>query len=157
MCGKKATEVKELSCGDIGAIGKMDKVKTGDTLCDPRNVEAQDPIAYPAPCYSVAIAPKTRGQEEKVGTGLNRLHEEDPSFTLVNNAETKQLVLSGTGDQQLDVLVAKLKSRFGVDAVLFPAKVAYREKIKKTVQAHGRHKKQTGGSGQFGEIGRAHV
>ena len=152
MCGKKATEVKVLSCGDIGAIGKMDKVKTGDTLCDPRKVVSLKGIPYAPACYSMAIAPKTRGQEEKVGTGLNRLNEEDPSFSLVNNAETHQLVLSGTGDQQLDVLVAKLKSRFGVDAVLSPAKIAYREKIKKTVEAHGRHKKQTGGSGQFGDV-----
>ena len=152
MCGKKNTEVKMLSCGDIGAIGKMDKVKTGDTLCDTRKVVSLKGIPYAAPCYSMAIAPKTKGQEEKVGSGLNRLNEEDPSFTLVNNAETRQLVLSGAGDQQLDVLVAKLKSRFGVDAVLMPAKVAYREKIKKTVEAHGRHKKQTGGSGQFGDV-----
>ncbi len=100
----------------------------------------------------MAIAPKVKGQDDKVGTGLNRLNEEDPSFTLVNNAETKQFVLSGAGDQHLDVLCAKLKSRFGVEAVLSPAKVAYREKIKKTVQAHGRHKKQTGGSGQFGDV-----
>jgi len=152
MCGKKNTEIKTLTCGDIGAIGKMDKVKTGDTLCDPRKVVSLKGIPYAPACYSMAIAPKTRGQEEKVGTGLNRLNEEDPSFNLVNNAETKQLVLSGTGDQQLDVLVSKLKSRFGVDAVLSPAKVAYREKIKKKVEAHGRHKKQTGGSGQFGDV-----
>ena len=152
MCGKKSTEVKALSCGDIGAFGKMDKVKTGDTLCDPRKVVSLKQIPYAEPCYSMAIAPKTRGQEEKVGTGLNRLNEEDPSFTLVNNAETKQLVLSGAGDQQLDVLVSKLKTRFGVDAVLTPAKIAYREKIKSKVEAHGRHKKQTGGSGQFGDV-----
>ena len=152
MCGKKNTEVKILACGDIGAIGKMDKVKTGDTLCDPRKVVTLKGIPYAEPCYSVAIAPKVKGQEEKVGTGLNRLNEEDPSFTLVNNAETHQLVLSGAGDQHLDVLVSKLKTRFGVDAVLSPAKVAYREKIKKRVEAHGRHKKQTGGSGQFGDV-----
>ena len=152
MCGKKSTEVKVLSCGDIGAIGKMDKVKTGDTLCDPRKVVSLKGIPYAPACYSMAIAPKVKGQEEKVGTGLNRLNEEDPSFNLVNNAETHQLVLSGTGDQQLDVLVSKLKTRFGVDAILTPAKVAYREKIKKTVEAHGRHKKQTGGSGQFGDV-----
>ena len=152
MCGKKNTEVKELTCGDIGAIGKMDKVKTGDTLCDPRKVVSLKQIPYAPACYSMAIAPKTRGQEEKVGTGLNRLNEEDPSFSMNNNAETKQLVISGAGDQQLDVIVARLKSRFGVDAVLSPAKVAYREKIKKKVEAHGRHKKQTGGSGQFGDV-----
>ncbi len=152
MCGKKNTEVKELTCGDIGAIGKMDKVKTGDTLCDPRKVVTLKNIPYAPTCYSMAIAPKVKGQEEKVGTGLNRLNEEDPSFTLVNNAETKQLVISGAGDQQLDVIVSKLKSRFGVDAVLSPAKIAYREKITKKVEAHGRHKKQTGGSGQFGDV-----
>ena len=152
MRGKQATEVKVLSCGDIGAFGKMDKVKTGDTLCDPRKVVSLKQIPYAQPCYSMAIQPKVKGQEDKVGTGLNRLNEEDPSFTLVNNAETHQLVLSGSGDQHLDVLVSKLKSRFGVDAILVPAKIAYREKIKKTVNAHGRHKKQTGGSGQFGDV-----
>ena len=152
MCGKKNTEVKVLGCGEIGAIGKMDKVKTGDTLCDPRKVVALKGIPYAPACYSVAIAPKVKGQEDKVGAGLNRLNEEDPSFILVNNAETRQLVLSGTGDQHMDVLVSKLKTRFGVDAVLMPARVAYREKIKKKVEAHGRHKKQTGGSGQFGDV-----
>ncbi len=152
MCGKKNTEVKELSCGDIGAIGKMDKVKTGDTLCDPRKVVSLKGLPYAQPCYSLAIAPKTKGQEEKVGTGLNRLNEEDPSFSVNNNAETKQLIISGQGDQQLDVIVSKLKSRFGVEAVLTPARVAYRERIKKKVEAHGRHKKQTGGSGQFGDV-----
>ena len=152
ICGKKYTEVKVLSCGDIGAIGKMDKVKTGDTLCDPRKVVSLKGLPYAPACYSMAISPKTKGQEDKVAAGLNRLNEEDPSFSLFNNPETKQLVITGTGDQQLDVLLAKLKSRFGVDAVLSPAKIAYREKIKKTVQAHGRHKKQTGGSGQFGDV-----
>ncbi len=152
MAGKKYSETKILSCGDIGAIGKMDKVKTGDTLCDPRKVVSLKQIPSAPACYSMAIAPKTKGQEDKVGAGLNRLNDEDPSFNLVNNAETHQLVLSGTGDQHLDVLCAKLKTRFGVDAVLSPAKVAYREKIKKTVEAHGRHKKQTGGSGQFGDV-----
>ena len=152
MCGKKSTEVKELGCGDIGAIGKMDKVKTGDTLCDPRKVVSLKALPYAPACYSVAIAPKTKGQEDKVAAGLARLNEEDPSFNLVNNAETHQLVLSGSGDQHLDVLVSKLKTRFSVDATLSPARVAYREKIKKTVQSHGRHKKQTGGSGQFGDV-----
>ena len=105
MRGKKATEVKELVCGDIGAIAKMDKVKTGDTLCDSRKVVALKGIPFAEPCYSVAIAPKTRGQDDKVAQGLNRLNEEDPSFSVVNNAETHQMVLSGAGDMQVDVLV----------------------------------------------------
>ncbi len=152
MRGKKAEEVKELSCGDIGAIGKMDKVKTGDTLCDSRKVVTLAPIPFAEPCYSVAILPKTRGQEDKIAAGLNRLNEEDPSFTLVNNGETHQMVITGAGDIQIDVLVAKLKSRFNVEAALKEPRVAYREKIRKTVQKQGRHKKQTGGSGQFGDV-----
>ena len=152
MKGKRAEEVKELSCGDIGAIGKMDKVKTGDTLCDSRKVVALKQIPFAEPCYSVAIAPKTRGQEDKVAQGLYRLNEEDPTFTLVNNGETHQLVLTGAGDIQVDVLVSKLKSRFNVEAVLSETRVPYREKIRKTVQKQGRHKKQTGGSGQFGDV-----
>ena len=152
MTGKKAEEVKELTCGDIGAIGKMDKVKTGDTLCDPRKVVALKGIPFAEPCYSKAIAPKTRGQDDKVAAGLARMNEEDPSFSVVNNAETRQVVLSGAGDMQLDVLVSRLKSRFGVAAELRPARVPYRETIKKKVEAHGRHKKQTGGSGQFGDV-----
>ena len=152
MRGKKAEEVKELGCGDIGAIGKMEKVKTGDTLCDPRKVVALKQIPFAEPCYSVAIAPKTRGQEDKVAQGLNRLNEEDPSFTVVNNSETHQMVIYAAGDIQVDVLVAKLKSRFNVEVELKTPRVPYREKIRKTVQKQGRHKKQTGGSGQFGDV-----
>jgi elongation factor G len=152
MRGKKAEAVEELGVGDIGAIGKMDKVKTGDTLCDPRKVVALKQIPFAEPCYAVAIAPKVRGQEDKVAQGLYRLNEEDPSFTVVNNAETHQMVLTGTGDIQVDVLVSKLKSRFNVDAELSETRVPYREKIRKTVQKQGRHKKQTGGSGQFGDV-----
>ena len=150
--GKKNEEVKEICCGDIGAIAKMDRVRTGDTLCDPKNIVVLAGMPYPEPCYSRAIAPKTRGQEEKLGTGLNRLNEEDPTFTITNNAETHQMVVSGMGDIQIDVLVSKLKTRFGVDAELDTPRVPYREKIRKTVQKQGRHKKQTGGSGQFGDV-----
>ena len=150
--GKKNEEVKEICCGDIGAIAKMDRVKTGDTLCDPKSIVKLAGMPYAEPCYSRAIAPKTRGQEEKLGTGLNRLNEEDPTFTVVNNAETHQMVVSGAGDIQIDVLVSKLKTRFGVDAELDTPRVPYREKIRKTVQKQGRHKKQTGGSGQFGDV-----
>ncbi len=152
MKGKKATEVKELTCGDIGAIGKMDKVKTGDTLCDARKVIKLSPVEYPEPNYSMAIAPKTKGQEDKVAGGLIRMNEEDRTFTIVNNAETHQMVVTGTGDMQLDVLVSRLKSRFSVDAELSPARVPFREKIRKKVEVQGRHKKQSGGHGQFGDV-----
>ena len=151
MCGKKTTEVKEAVCGDIVAIGKMDW-KTSDTVCDPKNEVELPAIEIPEPCYSMAISPKTKGQDDKVAGGLARLNEEDSSFTLVNNAETHQMVVSGAGDIQVDVLCAKLKSRFGVETELKPARVAYREKIKGKVEAHGRHKKQSGGSGQFGDV-----
>ena len=152
MRGKKATETDELGVGDIGAIGKMEKVRTGDTLCDPRKVVALKQIPFAEPCYSVAIAPKTKGQDDKVAQGLYRLNEEDPYFSVVNNAETHQMVLYAAGDIQVDVLVSKLKSRFNVEAELKAPRVPYREKIRKTVQKQGRHKKQTGGSGQFGDV-----
>ena len=151
VCGKKTTEVKEACCGDIVAVGKMDW-KTGDTVTDDKNGTELPAIEIPEPCYSMAISPKTKGQDDKVAGGLARLNEEDISFHLVNNAETHQMVISGEGDIQVDVLCAKLKSRFGVETELKPARVAYREKIKGKVEAHGRHKKQSGGSGQFGDV-----
>ncbi|MCD8335473.1 MAG: elongation factor G [Clostridiales bacterium] len=150
MCGKKATELKELNAGDIGAISKMDKLKTGDTLSVDGITLA--PPAFADPVYSKAISPVKRGQDGKVGMGLNRLNEEDPSFSVVNNAETHQVVVSGAGDIQIDVLCAKLKSRFGVEVNLETPRVAYREKIRKTVSKQGKFKKQTGGSGQYGDV-----
>jgi elongation factor G len=152
MKGKKNTETKELTCGDIGAIGKMERIKTGDTLCDSRKVVKLEPMGFAEPNYAKAIVPKTRGQEDKVAQGLIRMNEEDPTFTLTNNAETHQMVITATGDIQIDVLVSKLKSRFGVETQLETPRVAYREKIRKKVQKQGRHKKQTGGSGQFGDV-----
>lgn len=150
--GKKNEDIKEIACGDIGAIAKMDKLKTGQALCDPKFAVKPTPLSFPEPVFSKAIYPKNRGQEDKVAAGLGRLNEEDLTFTVENNAETHQLVLSGSGDIQLDVLVSRLKSRFGVDSELTTARVPYREKIKKKVEAHGRHKKQSGGSGQFGDV-----
>jgi len=152
MQGKKSIEVKEIVCGDIGAVSKLPDTKTSDTLCDAKKLVTAKRIDFTPPCYSMAIAPKVKGQEEKISTGLTRMAEEDLTFTLVNNPETKQLVLSGAGDIQLDVLCAKLKDKFGVEVVLTPARVAYREKIRKNVSVRGRHKKQTGGSGQFGDV-----
>ena len=130
----------------------MDKVKTGDTLCEPKTYVKFAPMAFAPACYSRAIAPKTKQEIEKLGTGLNKLNEEDPTFRVVNNSETHQTVISGAGDIQIDVLCAKLKSRFGVDSELSAPRVAYREKIRATVRKQGRYKKQTGGSGQFGDV-----
>ena len=152
MQGKKNVEVQEISCGDIGAVSKLSDTKTADTLCDAKAVEAAPGIEFATPCYSMAIAPKTKGQEDKVAQGLTRLNDEDRSFTITNNAETKQMVIAGAGDIQLDMLCNKLKNKFGVEVELSPARVAYREKIRKPLKAHGRHKKQSGGHGQFGDV-----
>ena len=152
MQGKKNVEVQEIGCGDIGAVSKLSDTKTGDTLCDAKAVEALPGIEYAVPCYSMAISPKTKGQEDKVAQGLARLGEEDRSFTITNNAETKQMVIAGAGDIHLDVLCSKLKNKFGVEVELSPARVPYREKIRKPLKAHGRHKKQSGGHGQFGDV-----
>ncbi len=151
MTGKKSVEVTEACCGDIVAIGKMDW-KTGDTVTDSKDDAELPAIDIPEPCYSMCIAPKTKGQDDKVAAGLAKLGEEDISFTLVNNAETHQMVISGAGDIQVGVLCSKLKNLYNVETELKPARVAYREKIKGKVEAHGRHKKQSGGSGQFGDV-----
>ena len=152
MQGKKNVEVQEICCGDIGAVSKLSDTKTADTLCDAKAVEAAPGIEFAKPCYSMAISPKTKGQEDKVAQGLARLGEEDRSFTITNNAETKQMVIAGAGDIQLDVLCNKLKNKYGVEVELSPARVPYREKIRKPLKAHGRHKKQSGGHGQFGDV-----
>ena len=151
MCGKKSAEVTDACCGDIVAIGKMDW-KTGDTVVDSKEDVELPAIELPDPMYSMAIAPKTKGQDDKVAAGLAKLGEEDISFTLVNNAETHQMVISGEGDIQIGVLCSKLKNLYNVETELLPARVAYREKIKSKVESHGRHKKQSGGSGQFGDV-----
>ena len=150
--GKKTTEVKVLNCGDIGVVSKLASVKTGDTLCVPARPLTLKPAAYPEPCHSRAIYAKVKGQEEKIASGLTRLAEEDLSFKLVNNAETKEMVLTGAGDIHLDVLCSKLRSKFGVESELREPKVAYRETIRKSATVRGRHKKQSGGHGQFGDV-----
>jgi elongation factor G len=152
MQGKKNIEVSEICCGDLGAVAKLAATQTGDTLCDAKDVSAAPGMEFAPPCYSMAIAPKVKGQEDKVTAGLKRLAEEDPTFSIENNAETKQMVISGAGDIHLDVLCSKLKNKFGVEVELSPARVPYREKIRKTYKAHGRHKKQSGGHGQFGDV-----
>ena len=134
------------------ATARGAKVKQGETWADARKVGALKRTPFARPCDSLAVGPKGRGQEDKIAQGLNRLNEEDPSCSVTNNAETHQMVVTTAGDIQMDVLVSKLKSRFGVEVELSEPRVAYREKIRKSVSKQGRHKKQTGGSGQFGDV-----
>ena len=152
MCGKKQEDVKAITAGDIGAIPKLAGVNTGDTLCAPARKVTLDGIAYPTPEMRMAIVPKNKGDEDKIAQGIMRLAEEDPTIRFENNAETKEMVISGMGEQHLDVIVSKLKTKFGVDVTLRSPRVPYRETIRKTVSVQGRHKKQTGGHGQFGDV-----
>ena len=152
MCGKKQEDVKAITAGDIGAIPKLAGVNTGDTLCAPARKVTLDGISYPTPEMRMAIVPKNKGDEDKVAQGIMRLAEEDPTIRFENNAETKEMVISGMGEQHLDVIVSKLKTKFGVDVTLRSPRVPYRETIRKTVSVQGRHKKQTGGHGQFGDV-----
>ena len=152
LCGKKQEDVPYIPAGDIGAIPKLANTLTSDTLCSPARKVTLEGIDYPNATLSMAILPKNKGDEDKVAQGIFRLMEEDPSIKFVNNTETHQMVVSGLGEQHLDVLVARLKSKFGVDVTLEEPRVAYRETIRKKVQVQGRHKKQTGGHGQFGDV-----
>lgn len=152
MNGKKQTEVKSLSAGDIGAIPKLSAANTGDTLCSPIRKVVLDSVEYPGIAMSMAIITAKKGEEDKVAAGFMKLSEEDPTLKFHTNHETHEMILSGLGDQHLDVAVSKLKSKFGVEVTLQKPKVPYRETIRKTVQVQGRHKKQTGGHGQFGDV-----
>lgn len=150
--GKKSIEVPEISCGDIGAVPKLIDTKTGDTLSAYKDALSFAGINFDEPCYSQAIAPKVKGTEEKMALGLNKIMDEDPAFTVTNNTETKQTIISGAGDIHLDVICSKLKTKFGVEVELSDAKVPYREKIRKKVSVEGKHKKQSGGHGQYGHV-----
>ncbi|MCR5635697.1 MAG: elongation factor G [Clostridiales bacterium] len=150
--GKKQEEAKYIGAGDIGCVAKLQATVTGDTLCNPSDKVILKGVNYPAPSFSMAIAPVNKGEEDKVAQGLTRLAEEDPSISFYSNTETKQMILSGLGEQHLDVVVSKLKSKFGTGVTLDTPKVAYRETIRKKVQVQGRHKKQSGGHGQFGDV-----
>ena len=150
--GGKQEDAKEIIAGDIGVVTKLAGVKTGDTLCDPKNIVILDGVNCPNPCLSMAVNVRKKGEEEKVAQGLFRLMEEDPSISFTINKETKEQVLSGLGEQHLDVIVSKLKNKFGVEVDLTVPKVAYRETIRKSAEAQGKHKKQSGGHGQFGDV-----
>ncbi|MEG2124874.1 MAG: elongation factor G [Hydrogenoanaerobacterium sp.] len=149
--GKKQEDTAFISAGDIGAITKI-SANTGDTLCDPKRIVRLPAIQFPKPCMSMAITPKVKGDEGKIAAGIQRLMEEDLTVGYENNNETKQQLASGLGEQHLDVLMSKLKAKFGVDVSLEKPRVPYRETIRKKVRVQGRHKKQSGGHGQFGDI-----
>lgn len=150
--GKTQGESHPVSAGDIAAIAKLQYTHTGDTLCDKANIIKYDPVRFPQPSLFVAVEPKTKGEEEKVGTGLNKLMEEDPSFKLVRNAETHQTLLAGQGEIQLGIIMAKLKDKFGTEVVTVEQKIPYRETIKGSSDVQGKHKKQSGGAGQYGDV-----
>ena len=152
MRGKKQTNVPVLNAGDIGALSKLNNTSTGDTLCDPNNQVRYPGITFPEPCFSKAVFAAKQGEEDKVFSGLSRLQEEDPSIMTIKNAETLETLISGQGELHLDVVRSKLQSKFGANANLEDPKVPYRETIRKTVSAQGRHKKQSGGHGQFGDV-----
>ena len=150
--GKKQIEVPELVAGDIGATSKLQVTETGDTLCDKSDPTLYDRIEYPQPTLFLAVEPRTKGDEEKIGVSLNRLTEEDPTFIVERNSETKQLLIGGQGNVQLSVITDKLKNTFEVEVDLTNPKVAYRETIKGTSSVQGRHRKQSGGAGQYGDV-----
>ena len=150
--GKDNTKTSKVCCGDIGVFTKLASVRTGDTLCMPGKIVTIKPMEYAEPCYRMAIYAKNKGQEDKVAAGLVKLNEEDASFTFGNDPETKEMIVAGVCDIHLSVIIAKLASKYKVEAELRPAKIAYRETIKKKVEVHGRHKKQSGGHGQFGDV-----
>lgn len=152
VMGKKHIDTNEITLGDFGAVAKLSTTRTGDTLCASGSKFTLKGISFPAPTYSLAIAPKSKGGEEKISTGLARLAEEDLTFTIENSVETRQLIITGYGDIQIDVLCSKLKNRFGVEVTLEEPRVPYREKIRKKVKAQGKHKKQSGGHGQYGDV-----
>ena len=150
--GKNQTELNYAEAGDIVAVAKLQYTLSGDTLCDKSDIIRYLPLDYPEPSYYIAIEAVDKGDEDKMGTGLNKLREEDPSFVVERNTETRQTLLGGQGDIQLSVILAKLKDRFGVSVKTVPQKIAYRETIKGTSDVQGKHKKQSGGAGQYGDV-----
>lgn len=151
VCGKKQEEVAFAGAGDIVVASKI-SASTGDTLCDASRVVAFEKINYPRPCYSMAVKAKNQGDESKIASAIQRVLEEDPTLSYTQDDSTHEQLLSGLGEQHLDVTVSKLKSKFGVDVNLTVPKIAYKETIRKKVKVQGRHKKQSGGHGQYGDV-----
>jgi elongation factor G len=150
--GKQQINVNKLVCGDIGAVSKLSFTETNDTLATKDRPVLIKPIEFPEPMLSMAVVPKAKGDEEKISTGLQRILEEDPTFKMYLHPETKQNLIFGVGDQHLDVIVSKLRNKFKVDVELIPPVIPYRETIRKKVKVQGKHKKQSGGHGQFADV-----
>jgi elongation factor G len=149
--GKTQTPIAEIQAGDIGAVAKLKETQTNDTLCDKAHPIVYPPVVFPEPATTFAIEPKTRGDEDKISAALHRLMEEDPVLRLSRDAQTHEMLLSGVGQLHVEVVVGKLRKRFKVEVNLRKPKIPYRETIKAAAEGHGRHKKQTGGHGQFGD------
>ncbi len=148
--GKKMEAVDELSAGDIGAVNKLNNTNTGDTLCDVNAKIKFMPIYFPKPTLFMSVSAEKKGEEDKIFAGLGKLREEDYTFSIEKNAETGEMLLGGQGDIQLETLAKKVKARYGVNMILSEPKIAYRETIRGTAEAEGKHKKQSGGHGQYG-------
>ncbi len=149
--GKDLEHVTELATGDIGAVPKLKETHTGDTLCEPKRVLVHAPVPIPEPAISFALEPKSKGDEDKIASALARIREEDPTIKVGRDAQTKEMLISGAGQLHVEVIVGRLKKRYKVDVLLHPPKVPYRETITGSAEVTMRHKKQTGGSGQFAE------
>lgn len=152
MTGKEQVAVPEVYAGDIGAVAKLAVTSTGDTLTVKATPVTMDPIEFPQPTLSMAIEPKSKGDEDKLSGALQRLLEEDPTIKVEKNTETKQTILKAMGDSHVDILLDKLSRKFGVDVVSRDMRIPYRETIRGSVEAEGKHKKQTGGHGQYGHV-----
>jgi elongation factor G len=152
MTGKEQSSVPELYAGDIAAVAKLSLTGTGDTLTQKANPATMPPIEFPQPTLNMAIEPKSKGDEDKLSGALQRIKEEDPTIQVEKNTETKQTLLKTMGDTHVDIIIEKLKSKFGVDVVSKEMKIPYRETIRAKVEAEGKHKKQSGGHGQYGHV-----
>ncbi len=150
--GKEQKPTQSICAGDIGSVAKLKNTHTGDSLCDEKQKVIFDEIPFLIPVISFSISPKSRGDEEKISHSLTKLSIEDPTIKTSRDAQTKELIISGMGDLHIEVAVKNLKNRFGVDVDLGTPKVAYKETIKKKVQAQGKYKKQSGGRGQYGDV-----
>ena len=153
MHANKREEIASVGAGQIVAVMGLKDTKTGHTLCDPQNPVVLESMTFPAPVIEVAIEPKTKGDQEKLGVAIQRLSDEDPTFTVKSDMETGQTIIAGMGELHLEILVDRMSREFRVEATVGKPQVAYRETIRKEVKNHSyTHKKQTGGSGQFAKV-----